>query len=175
MGAVKSLFNDFPDKRTVFKIPLQSEIAAFIKEKKGWPEGFCTYYAEKFWNNYQAQGWVLSNGNKMKDWKACFNNQWQDLRYEADRKLLDDYKKKTSLTPSEYLNSCLEKFSRDEYKPAKSDVLRIYDYLKSKGLMKLPKHQIDVIIEQSGNDREMGRVLSVKQLFLNMTQHGVRF
>jgi len=67
-----------------FKIPLQSEVEMYMKEKKGWPESFIKYYAEKFWNHYQASGWKLSSGNSMKDWKACFNSQWQTPKFKED-------------------------------------------------------------------------------------------
>jgi hypothetical protein len=78
-------------KKISFKIPLQSEVQAYMKQKKGWPDKFCEYYAEKFWNNYQAQGWKLSNGNPMKDWMACFNNQWQNLKYADDIAVLQKF------------------------------------------------------------------------------------
>lgn len=67
-----------------FKIPLQSEIAVYMKEKKGWPDQFCKHYSEKFWNHYTASGWKLSSGNAIKDWKACFNAQWQTLKFKED-------------------------------------------------------------------------------------------
>ena len=65
MGAVHKLYDDQPDYtlNRRMKIPLQSEIARFIEEKMGWPVEFCTYYSDRFWNHYQAQGWKLSNGN----------------------------------------------------------------------------------------------------------------
>lgn len=70
-------------------IPLQSEVAKYMKEKKGWPQTFCEHYAEKFWNHYQASGWKLSSGNSIKDWKACFNAQWQTLKFKEDIELFN--------------------------------------------------------------------------------------
>lgn len=70
--------------RTKFKIPLQSEVSVYMRQKRGWPEKFCDYYAERFWNHYTASGWKLSNGNAIKDWKACFNAQWQTLKFKED-------------------------------------------------------------------------------------------
>lgn len=67
-----------------FKVPLQSEVAAYIKEKKGWPDQFCTYYAERFWSFYQSNGWKVSGRAAMKDWKAAFNSQWQNLKHKED-------------------------------------------------------------------------------------------
>lgn len=72
-----------------FSIPLQTEVSKYIKEKKGWPDNFCVHYGEKFWNHYQASGWKLSSGNLIKDWKACFNAQWQTLKFKEDIELLN--------------------------------------------------------------------------------------
>lgn len=70
--------------KSAFKIPLQTEVATYMGQKKGWPPAFCDYYAEKFWNHYQASGWKLSNGNTMKDWMAAFNANWQTLKFKED-------------------------------------------------------------------------------------------
>src|SRR5213592_134315 len=72
-----------------FTIPLQTEVSKYIREKKGWPQSFCDHYADKFWNHYQASGWKLSSGNSVKDWKACFNAKWQQLKFKEDIELLN--------------------------------------------------------------------------------------
>lgn len=67
-----------------FKIPLQTEIQVYMKERKGWPASFILYYAERFWNFYQSNGWKVSGRAPMKDWKAAFNSQWQTLKFKED-------------------------------------------------------------------------------------------
>lgn len=74
--------------RSSFKIPLQSEVQAYIKDKMGWPDSFVKHYSEKFWNHYQASGWKLSSGNLIKDWKACFNSQWKVPKFKEDIEML---------------------------------------------------------------------------------------
>lgn len=74
-----------------FKIPLQSEIAAYIQNKMNWPLAFCSYYADRFWNHYAASGWKLSNGNQIKSWQACFNSNWQTLKFHEDIKMFQQY------------------------------------------------------------------------------------
>ena len=70
--------------KSAFKIPLQTEVSDYMVQKRGWTKAFCDYYAEKFWNHYQAAGWRLSNGNPMKDWQAAFNATWQNLKFKED-------------------------------------------------------------------------------------------
>ena len=77
-----------------FKIPLQSEVEAYITQKKGWPIEFVKYYADRFWNHYQASGWKLSSGNAIKDWKACFNSQWQYPKFKDDIEMLNKFTSK---------------------------------------------------------------------------------
>lgn len=56
--------------RTVFKKPTVEEIGAYCAERKNGisPDNFFDYY--------EAQGWKLSNGQKMLDWKAAVRN-WE--------------------------------------------------------------------------------------------------
>lgn len=61
------------DKKRViqrFTPPTVSQVAEFCKERGN------GINAEKFVDYYAAQGWVLKNGNKMKDWKAAVRN-WE--------------------------------------------------------------------------------------------------
>lgn len=80
-----------------FKIPLQTEIQAYMRDKKGWPEQFCIYYAERFWGFYASNGWKVSGKAAMKDWKAAFNSQWQNLKFKEDIDMLQRYGGKQEL------------------------------------------------------------------------------
>ena len=55
-------------KRATFTAPTTDEVAEFAKQ-----DGL-TLDAEKFVDYYAAQGWKLSNGNAMRDWKAAARN-----------------------------------------------------------------------------------------------------
>lgn len=176
MGAVRKLFDDEYIPRRM-KIPLQSEVARYMSEKMGWPMEFCLSYADKFWNYYNAQGWKLSNGNAMKDWQSAFQAQWKTIKNKEDIDLLNGIKAKleTEKTPEDRLNEILELHKKGEYKPKRTDVVAIYDYLKSKGLMKLNKEVINAIVERCGNDKEYGKMLAVRVLFDRYVHENKRF
>lgn len=53
-----------------FTLPSVKEVDEYCKERNN------GINAEKFVDYYAAQGWVLKNGNKMKDWKAAIRN-WE--------------------------------------------------------------------------------------------------
>jgi hypothetical protein len=59
-------------KRSIkrFTPPTVEEVDDYCKERNNGING------EKFVDYYAAQGWVLKNGNKMKDWKATVRN-WE--------------------------------------------------------------------------------------------------
>ena len=60
------------EKRSIrrFTPPTVKEVDEYCKERNNGISG------EKFVDYYAAQGWVLKNGNKMKDWKAAIRN-WE--------------------------------------------------------------------------------------------------
>lgn len=182
MGAVLKLYDDQPEhpKNMVFAIPLQSQVAKYMKERKGWPDTFCDAYAEKFWNFYQSKGWVVGRV-KMKDWKAAFNAQWQEVSDPVMVKMLNEMiaqekqEKVKTLTVEERLNQILDEYKKCEYKPSPETWQRLYQYLKEKGWMRLPKDQIEEIRELAGNSNERGREICVRTLFTNMINDGRRF
>lgn len=57
-------------KREVFTPPTLDEIKQFIQETNS------SVNPEKFYYNYETSGWVLSNGRKMKNWKAAVK-KWE--------------------------------------------------------------------------------------------------
>ena len=58
--------------------PSPEEIQNYLDEKN-----ITSFTAEKFYNFYEANGWMIGK-NKMKNWKACCNN-W-NLRDEKENK-----------------------------------------------------------------------------------------
>ena len=175
MGAVHKLYDDQPDYtlNRRMKIPLQSEIAKFIEEKMGWPVEFCTYYADRFWNHYQAQGWKLSNGNAMKDWKAAFSNNWQRVKDDDDRKLLDKYTKSRKMSPIEKLDLALNSYPT--LCPDLETSVKMYDYIKSTGVFKFPQSVIKQLREAAGNNNDKGKALSLRWIFEQMKSQNQQF
>lgn len=131
-----------------FKIPLQSEVVVYIKSKMDWPQEFVNYYANRFWNHYQASGWKLSNGNAMKDWKACFNSNWQVLKFKEDIEMLNRFRPKGSLDTSvkppspkpsnmiEELDQLLEKYTLHPTEVPFTALSKYYEYMKAERLLK---------------------------------------
>lgn len=159
---------------TRMKIPLQSEVAAFMREKTGWPIAFCQEYADKFWHYYNAQGWKLSNNVPMKSWHSAFLRNWKDLKDESLKKRLLELTK-SSDTPEDYLNRCLALHAKMLYKPSKEELLGIYDFLKKSMKLNLSKEQIDEIVEQGGNSKERCRMLAIRKIFDHMVTYNLKF
>lgn len=132
-----------------FKIPLVSEISAYIRLKKGWPKEFCDYYAERFWNYYQSCGWKLSNGNPMKDWQAAFNSQWQNLKFKEDIDKWNSCNKveiKSSDSEIDKLNLFLDQYIKHPTFIGFSEFGKFYEFMKSNNLMKkFTKEEVDNI------------------------------
>lgn len=167
-----------------FKIPLQTEVAAYMREKKGWPDEFCTHYAERFWNHYQASGWKLSSGNLIKDWKACFNSQWQIVKYKEDIELLNRCLSKQEkiavrtmdkTNTAGYLDSILLDYKKNYDSLPDERYIAIYDYLKEKRAIKLTKAEIDDILQIAGNDPVKGKKFCVRTFFDKLINNNISF
>jgi hypothetical protein len=178
MGAEVIKLDEYPLPSQRFKVPLRSEVAKFIRDRMGWPEDFCNDYAEDFWMYYQAQGWKLSNGVQMKDWKAAFLRQWKEPKGKRAEQLAEMQKKENVENPLVYLNECLDLHSKGQYKPGKPEVLSIYDYLKATGRITrqtFTNEEWDKLVADAGNSKERGRMLTVKRLFDKMVKHNEQF
>lgn len=166
------------EKSAAFRTPLIEEVVLYMKEKKGWPDKFCRYYAEKFWNTYEASGWRLSNGNKMKSWQAAFNAQWQNPRYQQDLDVLNECKK-THLTAvqteNNFLNQLLGQYRRKFDSVDQGTLVAAYDYLKERKLLKLTREEKELIVKTYGQNIEKGKAACVITLFNNMINHGHQF
>lgn len=180
MAAQVLNMEEYPQPSRRMTIPLQTTVQAYMREKMGWPDEFCKYYADRFWNHYQAQGWKLSNNVPMKDWRACFNSQWQRIKDDRDRELLSQIQAKIAterqkMDPVTYLNQCLEQHARRQYKPKTPEVLNIYEWLKANGRIRLTHEEVEYILREKGNRRDQCRMLAVRVLFDRMIREGKTF
>lgn len=167
--------------RTAFKIPLQTEVQAYMKTKMGWPDKFCEYYAEKFWCAYQASGWKLSNGNAVKDWQACFNSQWKTLKFKEDIELLNSLTKTKVVqgspgTDIEHLDALLIQYKTKFESVTREQFASWYDYLKANHMMAIfTKGDIELIREAYGNDKVKCRAACVQKTFDGYINSGLTF
>lgn len=166
-----------------FTIPLQTEVQAYIKEKKGWPDSFCKHYAEKFWNHYQASGWKLSNGNPIKDWKACFNAQWQQIKFKEDIELFNKTAPVTNgkvvkMEPGNEVERL--DFFIDVYRKPGADIPfkefgKWYDFMKANKLLKpMYQNEIDELMEVYEGDKGKCRCAVVQKTLMGYINNGLR-
>jgi hypothetical protein len=167
-----------------FKIPLQSEVQAYIQEKKNWPEKFCKYYAERFWSFYQSNGWKVSGKAAMKDWKAAFNGQWQTLKFKEDIDLLNTYLKSEpvrTVGPGPegndlmVIDELLAFYEKNYEKVEDARLAKCYDTLKPMGLIKLSSEEGARAKNGCNGDTTKGKAICVKIMFEKMITRGMTF
>lgn len=63
--------NDKRERKSVarFTPPTLEDVKRYATEK-----GYDSVEAEKFYNHFEAEGWILRSGNSMKNWKTKLNN-----------------------------------------------------------------------------------------------------
>jgi hypothetical protein len=167
-----------------FKIPLQSEVQGYIKEKKNWPEKFCKFYAERFWNFYQSNGWKVSGKAAMKDWKAAFNGQWQTLKFKEDIDMLNacmrSEKETVGTAPGPntdrtlaYMDEVMAYYQKNHFEVEDVRLASCYDTLKEYGLMRLSKEESQLVKTTYGSDVVKGKASCVRILFDKLTNQGI--
>ena len=167
--------------KTSFKIPLQTEVEMYMKEKMGWDDKFIRYYADKFWNHYQASGWKLSNGNRIKDWKACFNSQWKQPKYKEDIEKLNGVVLKqgimeNSIKEVQELDELLEKYSQHPTSVPFREFGKYYDFLKAEKLLKpFSKMEVSDIQGAYGEDKFLCRCACVQLTIQGYVDSGFTF
>lgn len=166
-----------------FKIPLQSEVSTYMRTKRGWPEKFCDYYAERFWNHYTASGWKLSNGNAIKDWKACFNAQWQTLKFKEDIDFLNSVAGTTTFKAPvqkqtndfEKIDELLGKYLSSPTSVSFEEFGVWYDLMKTHRLLrKFSQEEIIALQTIYGNDNKKCRCAAVQKTFDAYANSGLR-
>jgi hypothetical protein len=169
--------------RSAFKIPLQTEVEMYMKEKKGWPDNFVKYYAEKFWNHYQASGWKLSSGNRIKDWKACFNSQWQQPKFKEDIERLNGFKPQsfnmsngTTIKEVRELDEILAIYTKHPTSVDFYSLGNYYEFMKREKLLKpLTQIQINDLREAFHNDNFKCRCACVQLTIQGYVDSGFTF
>jgi hypothetical protein len=173
-----------------FKVPLQSEVQAYIKEKKGWPDKFCQHYADKFWNYYNSNGWKVGNKAPMKDWKSAFNAQWQVLKFKDDIDFLNaclrsqqEVPRGATAAPAPvqeqgtlmYIDEILAYYEKNWEQVEEVRLASCYDWLKENRLMRISREE-GALAKQTCNGNEMkGKAICVKMLFDKMITRGMTF
>lgn len=71
-------------KRKAFSPPSRADVEAFVCDAN------ITLNIDRFMDYYSAQGWKLSNGNAMKDWKAAARN-WSRRDDEEEATIYDKF------------------------------------------------------------------------------------
>jgi hypothetical protein len=164
-----------------FKIPLQSEVIVFIKEKKNnWPQKFVEYYADRFWNFYQSNGWKVSGRAAMKNWHAAFNSQWQHLQYKQDIDFLNKCLAQEPNIPqttrqAAFLNSCLADHLKHWDKIPEIQYAEIYDYMKNSKMIKMTDEEKEDAKRLCNGNVIKGKAMCVKFIFNRMITNNEHF
>lgn len=177
MTAIVKKIEGKREKRGGFVVPTIEEVKNLMIEKKGWPGKFAQYYAEKFWNNYEASGWKLSNGNSMKSWQAAFSAQWQNVRYQQDIDFLKECLKKEPVEKqnSSYLNDLLLAYKKQFDSVPQEALIAAYDFLKSEKKLKLTLQETELIRKSYSNNIPKGKAACVTTLFSRMINNNEYF
>ena len=178
--------------RTEFTPPTTEEIKEYLTEKKKeWPPKFICYYAEKFWNYYESIGWLISGRAKMKNWKAAFCNQWQNLRFPEDIDMLtkinrsEELKKRTEFVVRdavyvpepvkmdekqtiEFMDDVLAEYLKHPTLIPTERLAACYDWLKEKKLIRITREEKDAAIKAGATDIIKGKAFIVEFVFTKM-------
>ncbi len=167
-------------EQKTFKVPLQSEVSDFIKLKKNWPQKFCEYYAERFWNFYESNGWKVSGRALMKSWESAFYAQWQTLKFKEDidfmnRCIVTDPTIPADKKGSSYMNTCLAEHVKHWDKIIDENYAKVYDYMKDHSLIKMTGEEKQKAIRYADGNVIKGKALCVKIIFDRMVTHNEVF
>lgn len=165
-----------------FKIPLQSEVVTYMKEKKGWPIEFCRYYAERFWNFYNSNGWKVSGKAAMKSWQSAFTANWQNLKYDEDIKELAKWQRSTQAkhlglpqaNAFQRLDLLMQQCIRDTESISSEKYCAVHDWLNERGWIHIEPDQ-EQIVKDLCKEEDRAKVMRVKFLFNNMSAKGKSF
>lgn len=129
-----------------FSVPLQSEIQAYLNEKKPeWPNEFCKWYADQIWLFYDQKGWMIGK-TKMQRWKSAVSLHFLEPQGKAlaelnKFKVIPLKPKRDVLTT---LEEIYEKYITHPTRIENGVLAALYDEMKEKGLIKLTSEQVKI-------------------------------
>lgn len=164
-----------------FVVPSIEEVQYFVLTKKPeWGKLFCDWYGDKFWNSYEKSGWKLSagRGGPVKNWQACFNSNWQTLKYSEDIAMLKHLTPKPKVVDQDtlnFINDVLDEYRRSPETMTDERLGSCYDWLKEQKLLKLTFAQRQEAILKSKEDLLLGKALAVTFTFDHMVNNLITF
>lgn len=172
--------------KEAFQIPHIDEVRIHIKARHPeWPDKFIEYYAERFWNFYQSNGWKVSGKAAMKDWKAAFASQWNALKFSEDKETLikmggEKKERPKQLTQVhnktvEWLDLVLLEYKTHPAHIEKERLASCYDWMKEQGLMKLTDEQKGIALGKYKQDKMIGKAIAVQFVFDKMANNLLTF
>jgi len=182
--------------KKTFEKPTIDQLKAHMMEKmKDWPEAFCEYYAEKFWNSYEKTGWRLSagKGGPMKSWTAAFASNWKDLSYEIDRKKLAEAQaqekarqarliQREAKLPAtaveigaELVDGLMSEYMAHPTLVTKDRLAACYEWIKKNLRVKLSKEQTQIVIGIAKDDEAKAKATVVEWVFEMLSCQGKTF
>jgi hypothetical protein len=162
-------------------IPTVDQVIEYMgKKKPNWPKAFIEWYSNKFWNSYEKSGWKLSagRGGLVKNWQACFNSNWQTLKYKEDLDmlaLLTPKPKEIDSDTIEFLNEVLGEYRQNPDHMEEIRLASCYDWMKEYKLIKLKPEQRELAINASKVDLLKGKALAVKFVFDHLVTNLLTF
>ena len=158
-----------------FKIPFRTEVAKYIQDKMGWPPEFCKYYADRFWDFYNSNGWKVSGKAPMKNWQSAFNSQWQKLKFPEDIAELAKYQSRapapqtnSKQTPFQRLDYLMNMYTRDGDSVSTETLVKVHDWLKERELLHIQPDQEQMARDVCKDNPERLKAIRVKFMFTNM-------
>jgi hypothetical protein len=160
-----------------FEIPRLQEVAIYIQTKKSWPPRFVEYYADRFWNFYQSNGWKVSGRAAMKDWKAAFNSQWQFLKFKEDIDKLNECMKDQPLVNGKddtvgYVEGVLIQYVTHPTQVPHERLASCYDWLKERELLRINPGEWKELKRTYAHDVVRGKAAAVGTTFERLYNSG---
>lgn len=180
--------------KSAFEVPTVQQVVDYLAEKrKDWPPKFIEYYANRFWNHYQSNGWKVSGKSPMKDWHAAINGQWSTLKYREDIDTLNCIKRNEQVKknyPREFIirdavyipepaqmdeqqtvafmDDVLEEYLKHPTLVPTERLASCYDWLKERRLIRITFEQKEAAIKAGNTDIVKGKATIVKFVFDEM-------
>lgn len=171
------------------------EVEKYITEKmkNRWDSGFCALIANKFFNFYEANGWVQSKGKKIVSWNHSAN-MWIFNELEKNNSFKPSAtanppptsvprepikEAKPQLTP-EAKEKMMFELVEDTYRDFKSGEISyeeithgIYDLFLSKSILTMNETERQRILKECNNDSTLSKKKAVAEFFTKLKEQNV--